>query len=319
MELLGTERSEYDEFTRPAEPRFPDTSPISVVRPTTWRSSPGQAVPGEPLIARPADGGQQDPAFAWQAGAPVAPEPEQAPEPLPSPEPEPEPERELSPEREAAASEPAPSSAAAFGIADVVAPRPARRLDMPFQGRVVDIAVDEVDLGGAGVVRREYTNHPGAVVVVALDDDGNVLLLRQYRHPVGSYLWELPAGLLDIGGEDPHVAAARELAEEADVRAARWDVLLDLLPTPGGSNEAARVYLARGLSPVPEAERHTREAEEADMVAVRVPLEEAAALALAGRLHNGATVSGILAAAIGRASSWRTLRPVDAPWEYRRN
>ncbi|MBL0885302.1 NUDIX hydrolase [Myceligenerans sp. I2] len=190
---------------------------------------------------------------------------------------------------------------------------------MPFQGRIVDVAIDEVDLGEAGVVRREYTNHPGSVIVVALDDDDNVLLLRQYRHPVGAFLWELPAGLLDIDGEDPHIAAARELAEEADVHAARWDVLLDLLPSPGGSNEAARVYLARDLTPVPEHERHLREAEEADMVAVPVPLEDAAALALAGRLHNGQTVSGILAAAIGRASSWKTLRPITAPWEYRRN
>nr|WP_123816513.1 NUDIX hydrolase [Myceligenerans xiligouense] len=204
-------------------------------------------------------------------------------------------------------------------MVDVVAPRPARRLDIPFQGRIVDVAVDEVDLGPAGVVRREYTNHPGSVVVVAVDDDGNVLLLRQYRHPVGAFLWELPAGLLDIDGEDPHIAAARELAEEADVRAARWDVLLDLLPTPGGSNEAVRVFLARELTPVPESERHVREAEEADMVAVPVPLEEAAALALAGRLHNGPTVSGILAAVIGRANSWRTLRPLTSPWEYRRN
>ncbi|WP_460754857.1 NUDIX domain-containing protein [Myceligenerans cantabricum] len=204
-------------------------------------------------------------------------------------------------------------------VVDVVAPRPARRLDLPFQGRIVDLAVDEVDLGAAGIVRREYTNHPGSVVVVALDDDDHVLLLRQYRHPVGAFLWELPAGLLDIDGEDPHVAAARELAEEADVRADRWDVLLDLLPTPGGSNEAVRVYLARGLTSVPESERHVREAEEADMVAMPVPLEEAAALALAGRLHNGPTVSGILAAAIGRASSWKTLRPVTSPWEYRRN
>jgi 8-oxo-dGDP phosphatase len=100
--------------------------------------------------------------------------------------------------------------------------------------------------------------------------------------------------------------------------AGSWDVLLDLLPTPGGSNEAIRVYLARDLTPVPDGERHTREAEEADMVVVPVPLEEAAALALAGRLHNAATIAGVLAAAIGRASDWETLRPVDAPWEYRR-
>jgi len=175
-------------------------------------------------------------------------------------------------------------------VTDVIDPRPARRLDVPFQGFVVDMVSDEVDLGEAGgIVRREYVDHPGAVVVVALNDDGDVLLLRQYRHPVGAFLWEAPAGLLD------------------------------LLPTPGGSNEAVRVYLARDLTPVPDDELHTREAEEADMVVVPVPLEEAAALALAGKLHNAATIAGVLAAAIGRASDWETLRPVDSPWEYRKN
>jgi ADP-ribose pyrophosphatase len=210
-------------------------------------------------------------------------------------------------------------SLSADEVTDVIDPRPARRLDVPFQGFVVDMVSDEVDLGEAGgIVRREYVDHPGAVVVVALNDDGDVLLLRQYRHPVGAFLWEAPAGLLDLDGEDPHVAAARELAEEADMTAATWHVLLDLLPTPGGSNEAIRVYLARGLTPVPDGERHTREAEEADMVVVPVPLEEAAALALAGRLHNAATIAGVLAAAIGRASDWETLRPLDSPWEFRR-
>ncbi len=75
-------------------------------------------------------------------------------------------------------------------VTDVIDPRPARRLDVPFQGFVVDMVSDEVDLGEAGgIVRREYVDHPGAVVVVALTDDGNVLLLRQYRHPVGAFLW----------------------------------------------------------------------------------------------------------------------------------
>lgn len=203
-------------------------------------------------------------------------------------------------------------------IADTIAPRPARRLAVPFQGRIVDVVTDEVDLGAAGIVRREYVSHPGAVAIVALDDDDRVLLVRQYRHPVGAVLWELPAGLLDVDGEEAHLAAARELAEEADVVAAEWNVLVDLLPTPGGSNEALRVYLARGLTPVPERDRHVREAEEADMVVVPVPLDEAVALALSGKLHNAAAVTGILAAAIGQASAWTTLRPVDAHWGFRR-
>nr|WP_240644107.1 NUDIX hydrolase [Antribacter gilvus] len=203
-------------------------------------------------------------------------------------------------------------------MVDTIAPRPSRRLAVPFQGRIVDVITDEVDLGTAGVVRREYVSHPGAVAVVALDDQDRVLLVRQYRHPVGAVLWELPAGLLDVDGEEPHVAAVRELVEEADVMGATWNVLADLLPTPGGSNEAIRVYLVRDLAPVPEDERHVREAEEAEMVVVPVPLEEAVQLALAGKLHNAAAVTGILAAAIGQASSWTTLRPVDAHWGFRR-
>jgi 8-oxo-dGDP phosphatase len=199
-------------------------------------------------------------------------------------------------------------------VADQPAGAPATRSTLLHQGRIWDLVGDDVDLGGPAPVVREYLRHPGAVAVVALDDDERVLLLRQYRHPVRSLLWEPPAGLLDVPGEDLRVAAARELAEEADLRAERWDVLVDYYTTPGGSDEAIRVFLARGLSDVPEHERHDRVDEERDMVAAWVPLDEAVGAVLGGRVHNPSAVVGILAAAQARAAGWATLRPVAAEW-----
>src|SRR5665648_894467 len=128
-----------------------------------------------------------------------------------------------------------------------------------------DVARETVELGESGTVTREFVRHPGAVAVIALDPDDRVLLLRQYRHPVGAELWEPPAGLLDLPGEDPVLAAQRELAEEADLTASSWWLLVDYLSTPGGSDEALRVFLARDLNEVPEAERHDRQAEERDI------------------------------------------------------
>jgi 8-oxo-dGTP pyrophosphatase MutT (NUDIX family) len=150
-----------------------------------------------------------------------------------------------------------------------------------------------------------------------LDAEDRVLLLRQYRHPVRSYLWEPPAGLLDVEGEDPQVAAARELAEEADLVADEWHVLVDFYNSPGGSTEAFRCYLARGLHEVPESERHQREHEERDMARAWVDLSEARDLVLGGKLHNPTTVCGVLAAAAARDAGWAPLRPADAPWPER--
>ena len=121
---------------------------------------------------------------------------------------------------------------------------------------------------------REFLGHPGSVVVLALDDDERVLMLRQYRHPVRAELWELPAGLRDEPGEPAVRTAARELAEEADLVARRWWRLVDFLASPGCSDERVEVFLARDLSPVPAAERHERHAEELDMVPRWVPLDE---------------------------------------------
>ncbi|MFB7797748.1 NUDIX domain-containing protein [Isoptericola sp. NPDC056134] len=212
----------------------------------------------------------------------------------------------------------APDGGAGPSVADEQAPRPVLRHEVLQRGRIVDLVRDDVDLGAAGTVTREYVVHPGAVAVVALDDADRVLLLRQYRHPVRSRMWEVPAGLLDVDGEPPAEAAARELAEETDTTAARWHVLADFASSPGSSDEAVRVFLARGLGPVPDADRHMRTGEEAEIELRWVPLDEAVARVLDGSLHNPSAVVGVLAAAASRAGGWASLRPADAPWPSRR-
>lgn len=201
-----------------------------------------------------------------------------------------------------------------FAEGDRLRPRPVVASEVVHAGLIWDVVRDTVDLGEAGTVRREYVRHPGAVGVLALDEQERILLVRQYRHPVGMELWELPAGLLDVPGEPPVGAAQRELAEEVDLVAARWDVLVDWFNSPGGMDEAIRVFVARDLSPVPDDQRHEREHEERDMVAEWVPLDVARDAVLAGRVNNPTAVAGVLAAAAARDAGWTTLRPVDAPW-----
>lgn len=199
-------------------------------------------------------------------------------------------------------------------LRDVIGRRPVVSTELDFHGRVWDVVSDHVDLGAAGVVVRDYVRHPGAVGVLALDEDERVLLVHQYRHPVGMTLWELPAGLLDVDGEPPQEAVQRELAEEADLRASEWHTLIDWVLSPGGTSEAFRCYLARGVTPVPEAERHTREGEEHEMPSAWFPLDEVRDAVLAGRLHNPSLVVGVLTACAARDAGWSTLRPADAPW-----
>ena len=183
-----------------------------------------------------------------------------------------------------------------------------------MQGRVWDVVRDVVDLGVAGLNVREYVRHPGAVAVVVLDEDERICLIQQYRHPIRTREWEIPAGLLDVEGEPPWEAAARELHEVADLVADRFDVLLDLRPSPGGLDEAIRVYLARGVSVVAESERHVRDAEEHGMPRAWVALDDAVEAVLDGRFQNGILVSAVLAAHVARQRNWDALRPHDTPW-----
>jgi ADP-ribose pyrophosphatase len=185
-----------------------------------------------------------------------------------------------------------------------------------FSGAVWDVRSDDV-LIGAQAVTRDLVVHPGAVGVIALDERDRVLLIRQYRHPVGGYLFEPPAGLLDTHKETALDCARRELAEEAGLRADTWHVLIDFLNSPGGTSETFRCFLARGVEHLPEGREHTGEAEEAHLPQAWVPLDEAVGLVLSGRIQNPTATNGILAAAAARTRGWSDLRPADAPWPVR--
>jgi ADP-ribose pyrophosphatase len=180
-----------------------------------------------------------------------------------------------------------------------------------YTGRIIAVRVDDVAMPGGGQAKREVVEHHGAVAIVALDDDQQVTLIHQYRHPLGKRIWELPAGLIDHLGEDPLESAKRELVEEVGLAAANWSVLVDVAASPGFTDEVVRVFLASGLSVV---DRELLGDEEADLVARKVPLAEAVRMALAGEIVNGAAVGGILAAQVVRGSGVDT-RPADAPWD----
>jgi 8-oxo-dGDP phosphatase len=180
-----------------------------------------------------------------------------------------------------------------------------------YVGRILALRTDQVVMPGGGNATREVVEHHGAVAIVALDDDEQVTLIHQYRHPLGRRIWELPAGLIDHLGEDPLESAKRELVEEVGLAASEWSVLVDVSASPGFTDEVVRVYLATGLSTV---DRELLGDEEADLVARKVPLTEAVRMTLTGEIVNGAAVGGILAAHVIRTSG-APPRPADAPWE----
>ena len=199
-------------------------------------------------------------------------------------------------------------------LADDPAEVAVARSETVFTGRVWDIRRDEFDYNGEQLV-RDYVDHTGAVAVLALDDDDRALLIKQYRHPVRARDWEIPAGLLDVAAEDALAAAQRELAEEADLVAEEWAVLSEFYTSPGGSDEAIRIYLARGLRPT--AEVFARDAEEADIEVRWVPLDDVVDAVLARRVQNPSLVTAALVAHASRARGWSTLAPADTPWERR--
>ncbi len=202
-------------------------------------------------------------------------------------------------------------------LSDTVARRAVLGSRVSLEGMIFDVRVDTVDFGAAGTFDREYVEHPGASLIVALlpiEGVDHVCLIRQYRHPVGCYLWELPAGLLDVSAEPPWQAARRELAEEVQLAAQRWDVLIDSFASPGGFGEAVRIYLARDLTDTPLPAGFVPHGEEVDMEVAWVSLDEAYLAVLQGRLHSPSAVIGIMAAYGSRALGWATLRPYDAPW-----
>lgn len=200
-------------------------------------------------------------------------------------------------------------------LSDAPAPEiEVRESEVIAHGAVWDVRRDRFAFGETELV-RDYVDHTGVAAVLGIDDEDRVLLLRQYRHPIGARDWEIVAGLMDVDGESALTGAQRELAEEADLAADRWDLLADVCSSPGGSTEAVRIFLARDLRPV--AHDYVREGEEAEIEVRWVPLDDAVAAVLAGRLQNSTTMIAVLTAAASRAAGWSTLRPADAPWDRR--
>lgn len=177
-------------------------------------------------------------------------------------------------------------------------------------GKIFALRKDQVRMPGGKIVPREVVEHYGAVAVLAMDDDANIPMVNQYRHPIGRRLWELPAGLLDVDSEAPHITAARELREEAGLEARAWHVLVDLDSTPGFSDESVRVYLATGLTDVGRPEAHD---EEAEMTLRWLPIAEAVRQVFTGDIVDSLAVAGILAAYAVKEGVAQP-RPVDAAW-----
>lgn len=182
-----------------------------------------------------------------------------------------------------------------------------------YTGAIFSLRADQVRMPDGHVARRDLVEHPGAVAVVALDDDDHVVLIEQYRHSAAAYLWELPAGILDHPGEVALDAGQRELSEEVGLAAGQWWTLLDVRTAVGFSDEAVRIFLARDLRAAVD-EAFVREGEEADMRVRHVPLAECVAAALDGRIENCLAAAGVLATKVALAAGLDSLRPPDAPW-----
>ena len=169
-----------------------------------------------------------------------------------------------------------------------------------YRGRIVDLRLERVTLPNGAAVDLELMHHPGASAVVAADEQGRTVLLRQYRHAAGGWIWELPAGVLAAPDEPPAVCAARELREEAGLVAAELRHLGTILTTPGFCDERIHLFLARGL----REEGHAHEADEVIAEIRRLPLGEALAMIQRGEIVDGKTIAGLhlAAAALGTAA-----------------
>jgi ADP-ribose pyrophosphatase len=200
-------------------------------------------------------------------------------------------------------------------IEDAAEGWPVVSADEQLRNWLITVRSDKVRMPDDQYAQRTVVTHPGAVVVLALDDARRVLMIRQYRHPVGRQLWELPAGLRDTDGEEPLQTAQRELLEETGYRAREWHTLVDYFSSPGFSTERIRIFLARGLERAAAADDggSGREDEEKFIVADWLPLDEAVELALAGKLHNGPAITGILAGYAASSKGFSGLRPAAAP------
>jgi ADP-ribose pyrophosphatase len=165
------------------------------------------------------------------------------------------------------------------------------------RGRVLEFRVDTLERADGRLVRRDVAVHPGAVAIVAVDPEDRLLLVKQYRHPAGRTLLEIPAGTLDrdpVSGatEDPDVAARRELEEETGYRARRWERLTEFWTAPGFATERMFLYLATDLAAAGPDRLDPDEDEALELV--RLPWREAVAAAERGEIGDAKSLVGIL-------------------------
>jgi ADP-ribose pyrophosphatase len=196
-------------------------------------------------------------------------------------------------------------------LADAIAPARVISSDVVWKGKIFDMRRETFEYGDS-TITRDFLDHPGAVAILVLDENERVLLIQQYRHPIGTREWEIPAGILDVDGEPPVVGAQRELAEEVDLVAEHWDLLADFATTPGGSNEVIRIFLARGISAAKDV--FDREEEEADIVKRWVSLDELVDAVLARTVGNSILSIAALSAFASRAKGWSGLGDPRAAW-----
>jgi ADP-ribose pyrophosphatase len=172
---------------------------------------------------------------------------------------------------------------------------------MRYESAYLSVRTDGIIDPSGDVHERAVVVHQGAVGILAVDEEGRILLVEQYRHAMGARLLELPAGILDVDDESPQAAAERELVEEGDVTAKVWEELFPLAATPGYSTERWVLFRASDLSAVADAERAERHAEEADLEQWWMPLDDAVTAVFDGRITDALTIAGILAEAVRRS------------------
>jgi len=156
-----------------------------------------------------------------------------------------------------------------------------------YKGRIVDLRLEEVTLPNDVTVTMEMIRHPGAAAIVPLDDEGHVTLIHQFRHAAGGFIWEIPAGKLDAG-EPPADCAARELQEEVGLIARELTHLGSILTAPGFCDERIHLFLARGLSKVPQRLEHDEV-----LTVSRVPLAHAIEMIRGGQIEDAKTIAGL--------------------------
>ncbi|MFW0179442.1 NUDIX domain-containing protein [Rothia sp. P7208] len=201
-------------------------------------------------------------------------------------------------------------------LADSIDPRTTHNRTLLCGGRIWDVVRENVSLTEESApFERDFLEHPGAVAIAVLNEDQQILLIRQYRHPVRANLWEIPAGLLDVAGETPLEAAQRELAEETSLCAKQWDTLMEFYNSPGGSTEACRVFLARDIAPVDKEHQHIREDEESEIIMRWVNLKDAVSAVLSGYIHNPSATNAILATYIAHQQNFSSLYSAHSPFE----